>query len=363
LAEIIDVWPSAVSQYERGELTPSPEKTRQISVCLNLPIQFFLRPPIDQGNGPSFFRSMSSATKAARTRAERRCEWLQEIALTLQEYLRFPAVDFPKFDLPSDLSRVTDAMIEEAATNLRRHWGLGNGPIDNLTLLLENKGAIVARHTLDSEKLDAFSRWAKADDRPYVIFGADKACAARSKADGGHEAAHLVLHHNIDRTRLNKTSDFSLMEKQANRFAGAFLLPAETFLADLRDVTLDSLLMLKPRWGVSVGLMLHRAADLGAITESHAQRLWINLSRRRWRKKEPLDDKIPVEQPRLMKRSVSLLLDRGGFTRDELLAAIPWMPREIEELACLDEGTLTSPGTHNEEVAPELKIIPFPRVG
>ncbi|MEL7937698.1 ImmA/IrrE family metallo-endopeptidase [Pseudomonas delhiensis] len=44
-----------------------------------------------------------------------------------------------------------------------------------------------------------------------------------------------------------------MMEDQAHRFAGVFLLPAETFAADVRSsVTLDSLLLLKQRWGVSV---------------------------------------------------------------------------------------------------------------
>ena len=45
--------------------------------------------------------------------------------------------------------------IEEIATDVRRFWNLGDGPISNVTLLLENNGAIVTRTEMGADNLDA----------------------------------------------------------------------------------------------------------------------------------------------------------------------------------------------------------------
>ena len=71
--------------------------------------------------------------------------------------------------------------VEAAALSLRRHWGIGLGPISNVVALGENHGAVVVRLDMDSEKLDAFSRWNDLDNKPYVILGTNKGAAARSR--------------------------------------------------------------------------------------------------------------------------------------------------------------------------------------
>ncbi|MDQ3331414.1 MAG: helix-turn-helix domain-containing protein, partial [Planctomycetota bacterium] len=76
---MIGVSGAAVSQYERGDQTPSPQTLRAIVDRLNLPVSYFFRPVADHRGGPVFCRSMASATKSARTRAIRRYEWLREI--------------------------------------------------------------------------------------------------------------------------------------------------------------------------------------------------------------------------------------------------------------------------------------------
>src|SRR4051794_24848041 len=97
LAEMLQVSRAAVSQYEGGQQTPSPDVMHEISSVLKLPVQYFLR-SYGHIDGLRFFRSLSSATQSIRARARRKCDWLSEITGFLRQYLQFPKVDFPCLD-------------------------------------------------------------------------------------------------------------------------------------------------------------------------------------------------------------------------------------------------------------------------
>jgi Zn-dependent peptidase ImmA (M78 family)/DNA-binding XRE family transcriptional regulator len=352
LAELLGVSRQAVSQYENDLQTPHPEVMRKIEQTLNLPVQFFWRPVAEPRKRKIFYRSMSAATKAARERAERRYEWLEEIVSFIREYLELPKVNFPVFDVPENPNLISHEMIEDLAIQARRFWKMGDGTISNVVWLAENNGAIVTRTALGADTLDAFSEWNEAVDTPYIILGAEKNVAARSRFDIAHEIGHLVLHRRIDRNRISKTSDFRLIENQAHRFAGAFLLPATAFSNDFSAPTLDALQALKSKWNVSIQMMLHRAQDLHLISTEQAQRLWINRTRRGWRLVEPLDDVLPVEQPRLLQRSFELLINEQVVTRSEIVSELPYAVMDIEELSGLPVGFL-------EEKPPPISIKGF----
>lgn len=99
-----------------------------------------------------------------------------------------------------------------------------------------------------SATIEGLSAWSSELQRPYVLLSSDKGNGFRSQFDLAHELGHLVLHKGIERS--TDPQRYKLMEDQAHRFAGAFLLPAETFAADVKTpVTLDSLLLLKQRRG------------------------------------------------------------------------------------------------------------------
>jgi transcriptional regulator with XRE-family HTH domain len=75
LAEILGVTRAAISQYEHGPRTPSPEIAERIASTLRLPLSFFMRPANDRAQRKIFYRSLSAATKAARVRSERKYEY------------------------------------------------------------------------------------------------------------------------------------------------------------------------------------------------------------------------------------------------------------------------------------------------
>lgn len=339
LSDILDVTRQSVSQYENEQQTPRPEVMEKIEQVLNLPPAFFSRPVINKaGERKIFYRSMSSVTKHARARMDRRYDWLKEMTYYLQGFVSFPPVDFPRFEVPRDPTELSWEDIEELASSTRKYWGLGEGPISNVVSLLENNGAIVARGMMEADELDAFSEWHKCHDNhetPYVFLGADKSSAPRSRYDAAHELGHLILHRSIDVRHIRNRQTFRLIEDQAHRFAASFLLPALAFANDFYAPSLDAFRALKPKWKVSVGMMVYRSAELGFVSKEQARRLWINRTRRGWRLKEPLDDQLPIEEPRLLRRAFELLANEGVQSRAEIRAALPYALGDIEELAGL----------------------------
>ncbi len=341
LSDILGVTKQAVSQYENEQQTPRPEILRTIEQRLNLPPAFFYSPVEEEPEEDKiFFRSLASATKPARTRMRRRYRWLRRVADYLQEYASFPPVVFPRFETPRDPMEISGEDIEMLASKTREHWGLGEGPISNVVSLLESNGAVVARGMMEAEELDAFSEWREHVETPYVFLGADKHNAFRSRYDAAHELGHLVLHRNVDKKHLDNVRTHKLIERQAYRFAGAFLLPASSFANDFYAANLDAFSALKPKWKASVAMMIYRSADLGFVSKEQTRRLWINRTRRGWKFREPLDDDLPIEEPRLLRRAFELLINEGVQSRDEIRFALPYAPSDIEELAGLPPGFL-----------------------
>jgi Zn-dependent peptidase ImmA (M78 family)/transcriptional regulator with XRE-family HTH domain len=336
LSELLGVKPQVISQYESGKHSPRPEMMRQIAEKLNLPEVFFKRLMLaEEQENAIFWRSFSFATKRARMRCVRRFGWLKEIVSYLEGFLDFPAIRVPNPRLPTDASNISEDEIENIASECRDFWGLGGGPIADLFLQLENNGIVVTRTRFDAIALDAFSQW---NNLPYIVVGSDKEASVRARFDAAHELGHLILHRNLSSKAVSSLELHRSIEAAAFRFAAAFLLPAKQFLADLWAPTLDAFRSLKDRWRVSIGVMIHRCSDLGLISDEQAKFLWINYTRRGWKRDEPLDDRLPMESPRLLRRSFDLLLTERIKTKNQILLDLPFSASDIEALAGLPTG-------------------------
>ncbi|PPD35843.1 MAG: hypothetical protein CTY19_02010 [Methylomonas sp.] len=340
LATMIGKSSASLSKWERGEQLPEADALEKLAQQLGMPSSWFLTPTPTYGDNVCFFRSNASLTKAAQTISEIRLKWLNELSLKIQELIDWPAVNVPRLGLTNH-KNITDTEIEQFALQCRKWWQLGLGPISDMVLVLENAGVICVREELGYSKMDGSSKWFKTDDRPYVFLAADKANGVRSRFDAAHELGHLVLHTDVTSLDFNKKERYSEIERQAHLFAGAFLLPAESFAAEVARPSLDTFLALKPRWKVSIGAMISRSKQLGIIDEDYAVRLWKNYSARGWRKGEPLDETINFEPIRLFPRAINLLLSEGGLTKEGLLNTFGLGAPDCEQLCGLPEGFLS----------------------
>lgn len=338
LASMVGVSPATISKWKSGQQSPEAETLVNLSKVINVAPEWFTRPLPEKCSLP-LFRSNASAHANARAMLEARLEWTQDIALALSEFVDFPEINLPKraFTNPE---QITNADIEDAADECRDLWNLGRRAIPDLAMAVEGAGVILVREETGAASIEGLSAWSPALNRPIVLLSADKQNGFRSRFDLAHELGHLILHKGIDRS--TDPARHKLMEDQAHRFAGAFLLPAETFAADVKSpVTLDSLLLLKQRWGVSVAAMVMRLWALKVIDDDAKGLLFKRRSARWGVKAEPGDDGRAPEQTRLLKRTIELLASSGVMPVDAVSAYIGLAANDIEMLTGLPEHYLS----------------------
>jgi Zn-dependent peptidase ImmA (M78 family)/DNA-binding XRE family transcriptional regulator len=331
LAQALDVTPAAVAQWEAGTKEPTAENAAALARCLNIPLALLCKPkPIEISRcGPITFRSWKSAANRKNNRkAQRLTEMVAEVFFWLGERVAFPKVSLPEAQFPTQGSKD----VEELASTVRRHWGLGDRPILRLGELLESKGIVLAKATFCDDRFDAFS--CIINGRPFIFLGTDKQDRARSRMDAAHELGHLILHQPLTELELAESSIHDQVENEAKSFAGAFLLPKETFVKDVRGCRLESLLSLKTKWGVSVQGIVRRLYDLGVISKERYSELFRQMSQRRWRqpKGEPLDDQIPAMRGTLGKKALDILEGEGIINAWELPDALPLPIKILNEI-------------------------------
>ena len=330
LGEQIGVSRQAISFYENGQREPDPEILMRIVNVVGQPISYFTteRPRSFGMRGTRFFRAFRSKTKRLNTRCEILSDWFAQTTAYFSEFVNLPSVALPEISPPKQDRAYSEAEIEDAATQCRRHWGLGDGPIANVVALLESKGVVIARSEFGDETVSAFSFWEGA--HPFIFLGADRESACRSRYDACHELGHLVLHRGIDGPDLK--ADFNRIEAEADRFAGAFLLPESTYPLEVFSSRLAAFLHLKSRWKVSAAAQIYRCSELGVLSEQQVLNLRKQLSVKGWRKREPYDDSIPPELPTVIEKCLRLLLDSRRRTVADILAGVRLARPTIEAL-------------------------------
>ncbi len=271
LADRIEKSASAVSQFEGGRARPDPLTLKRMALALSVPVEFFAS---RKGRTAVIsldvchFRSLRSASQRSRRKLLAQASLLSEVVSFLEQ----EAVEFRAEQVTRVARTVTSTEdIEDCAAAVRRDWGLGVGPLPSMIQLLESKGVIVLPIAAGCQEVDAFSLWHAG--RPYMFLVVDKDSTSRTRFDAAHELGHLVMHHDV----LPGSPD---VERQAHRFASAFLMPKESFLLECpRRLSFPHFRELKTRWKVSLAAMFTRARDLGCLSEASYRRAFMELNR------------------------------------------------------------------------------------
>jgi Zn-dependent peptidase ImmA (M78 family)/DNA-binding XRE family transcriptional regulator len=344
---------ATISKYESGAQRPDPLILPRLAEVLQVDVNWFFKPLTPRTDTAIFYRSLVGELEVMRNKARARLGFAEAIESVLSEHVDLPDVDVPDLLDGRDYRTLRSDDFDFYAAALRDHWELGDGPIDDLLLVIENAGIVVAEDEIGSIKLDGVSWWSMATRRPYMLVAKDKNVAARRRLDAAHEMAHIVLHRHVSAEDLKR--DFKLIEEQAMAFAGAFLLPAEVFGDDVYSNSLDVLVALKPKWKVSVGAMIKRLSHMNVISEQYERRLWQYYSYKKWRTREPFDDIIPVEQPQNLRNSIELLIDERVMSKRELLYETGLTAADVCSLAGLPEGFFDNDSRNIARLKPELR--------
>lgn len=332
-AEALGKSRQAVAQFETGQTSPSGETLADIVRLTHQSLSFFVSaPPRRGGVGTVFWRSLKRMEQHHRSRIARRLQWTSDIVNLANEFIEFPEVDLPDWEFNPETADDDD--IEAAAEHLRDHWSIGLGPITNLCALLESKGVIVVREDVDCPDMDGVSTWI--NGRPFVLLSGEVESGPRDTFNLAHELGHLYLHALVEVDSRN----LAKIEKQANRFASAFLMPAESFSKELIGTSLEFFKTLKRRWGVAIAAMAYRGKDLNLVSDSQFSYIFRQMNAKRIRKSEPLDDFFPVSRPELLRQAITMLVENDVCSRSEIEERLCLSSADIESLVGVEKGYL-----------------------
>lgn len=319
LAEQIGKTPSAITQFENG-MKPDASTLFQMALALGMPISFFTTKLRVKkiASESCHYRSLRATGIRERRQLQARGTLIHELISWVEEI-----VAWQKEQISSLSTKVKSVdEIEALAIKVRQSWRLGMGPISNMLLLLENKGVLITTIPSSSKNVDAFSTWSQS--LPIIFLVSENRSATRKRFDAAHELGHLIMHADVH------PGDMDL-EREANRFASAFLLPKEAFLNEFPNrVNWDVLFDLKKRWKVSVQAILRRALDLSLISGSTYKRAMIHLSQNGLKMNEPFEP--PHESPQLLQKIMSYVKEECNYSNEEIANHLGLNASKLNEL-------------------------------
>jgi Zn-dependent peptidase ImmA (M78 family)/DNA-binding XRE family transcriptional regulator len=299
LAGFAGVSQAYVSKLEKSN-SASDDTIAAIARASGFSIEFFHRGPLpDMPTGSLRFRKRSSSRARDDERVRAHVRFAVE---TMDKALR----DECRLELPPILIRaVPDSepidpdAIERLATKTRETLSLGaRDPIPHLIRAVERAGVVIIGSAHGVEGHDAASFWPRFPDGRPVIVTTRGLAGDRQRFSTAHEVGHLLLHQRRDVAATENQA-----ESEADRFASALLLPADTARERMSgDVTLRSLAYIKAEYGISIAAMIRRALDLQVIDTARRTSLEKQLTSRGWRKSEPVE--VQEERPLLISKMI-----------------------------------------------------------
>lgn len=301
---------AVISKYELDKSTPPPTLLLKLAEVLNVDTTYFLYTPQSSIEWVAYRKH----SQLPQNRQEKIQFYAQDVADLQVELMQlFYPNNGSVFKEPTPIYNTDE--VELLAQDLRKEWGLGDLPIENLTHIAESKGVVIVRWIDDAGKFDGLSGWC---NRTVPVSVVNTSVAIdRRRFNLAHELGHLLM----------QTEEIHV-ERLANRFAGAFLVPKEVVYRELgrkrKNLSLDELGNLKKRYGLSIQGWIFRARDLGVISEQVYKNLWQEISQRGWRQSEPVAYNYSADEtPTLLEQMCFRAVAEGLITQNRIHQVLP----------------------------------------
>lgn len=275
LGRLVGVTRQTVAAWEKGQREPSMTQITAVAQALEVPVELLLRTDTvsQQERVHVLYRAdkrsaLTEVDEAIMTRKAKDYAFVER---------KIGALSWLPESRP--LHSYEPRLIEQVAQETRDTLGVENAPLGDALALLERRGLKIIRTRLP-EGVFGFSAYSEEWGAVAFVnrFRVDEAGGLkelpyeRQVFTTFHELGHLIFHRREYREPTTVEGKRDHREDTANYFARAVLVPAQALREDLsayqnRWLPLPVLRDLKVRYGVSVGTLLYRAADLGIITE------------------------------------------------------------------------------------------------
>lgn len=294
-----------VSAWEKGIRLPSFDTLISLGKHFHINYKFLLsKTTVPDYTSAVFFRKAAVLPKRKILQAKDKGRLYALVDGEVSTQLKLPSfVPIPFMNMCQQFKPINYSDIDRIAEQVRDLFELDDGPIENMTLLVERLGIRVVFSDLESEKVDAVTGWVQ--NRPYIVLNSRRLSSARIRFNLAHELGHIILHSHYLIQYVNNTSNHRTIEAEANHFAGALLMPATGLSMDMMQTNMNYLIELKAHWKVAIQALIYRGNELGLIPDSQALFLRQTIYRNDWRKNEPLDHDIPIEEPSYIQSALS----------------------------------------------------------
>lgn len=320
LAQALGVTQGQISHIESGRRFPPADFLDSLAHATGYPRSYFDPVPTDLPPLSLRYRKMAGVRSSEVHQAE---QLVTEAYRVVWQLVRSRPGYIPPTIPTAAAEQISSEEIELLAAETREALGLdGDRPIRHVTRVLERAGVVVTPLSLTGGESEpgavghfGASCWPGPPD-PAVIGYFEGGTGDRQRFTLAHELGHLVLH-----TRRSHADD---PEAEANRFAGAFLVPYSSAAECVRgSITLRDFAYLKATWGVSIQALIMRAHQVGAIDDNRKTSLFKQISARGWRKNEPVV--VHHERPLLLSKLLASQFGDGtsGYRRAAETLGLP----------------------------------------
>lgn len=295
------------SKMEKGLLNIPEETLANIANVLEYSESFFYKKENEIPISSFYYRKRLSIGKKELGIIESKLDIVRIIIDELLDSVEVPEFKIPKYEVTDDLSP------SDIAIRVREFLKLPKGPIKNLIKTLEGAGIIVYFLKSNSTKFDGITLYTN-KNQP-IIFINDSLSNERKIFTISHELFHLVGH-----IPFSPIPQDRFPEKEANEFAGEFLMPYIDCRNDLMDLRYSQLSVLKSYWKISKAAIIYRAKSTHAITPEKFTNLNIELSRNGEKKKE--NGFIDIDEPKLINLIIHAYENELDYSLEEIITML-----------------------------------------
>ncbi len=267
---------NAIKKYEDGLMMPDSKVIIALANVLNVKPDYFFQPYTVEIENIEFRKKSRMPKKEINSIKENVTNSIERY-IELEQFLNISS----SFTNPiKDFVINNGDDVEEAVNHLLTQWKVGFNVLPNVIELLEDKEVKVIEIDANDD-FDGLSGWANGTI-PIIVVNKSYP-NDRKRFTTLHELGHLLLN-------ISPDVEAKAQEKLCHRFAGAMLMPKETFIAEIGEhrtsISLAELIAVKETYGISIQAIMARARDLGIITNDNFVRFRIWLNQMPDRKKE-----------------------------------------------------------------------------
>ncbi len=262
---------NAISKYEKGEMMADGKILIALANSLNVKPDYFFRPFTVEIGQINFRKKKKLSVKKVNSIKQKVTDFVERY-LELEQFLSIQS----NFSNPIAHRKInTKNDVEKAVNELLISWKIGFNALSNVIELLEDKEIKVIEIDAPDE-FDGFSGWADAK-YPIIVIN-QHYTIERKRLTALHELGHLLLD-------FNPEIEHRVMERMCFQFAGAMLIPEETFKMKLgdrrRSISISELITIKENYGISIQAIMQRAKDFHIINDFSFLnfRKWISKNR------------------------------------------------------------------------------------